>query len=131
MAGFVKDRFEKPGSQSRKDMLVSRHVTSHKFWIVLTENCQGSWIQHGVSQEECEAEGLLAIIAGSETTASVMRITFMCLLTSPPTYQKLKTVVKDAVSSGDVSNPISFESAKEIPYLRVRMFHSCLPKTPC
>ncbi|KUI63769.1 Pisatin demethylase [Cytospora mali] len=99
----VKERFEKPGSQKRNDML-------------------GSWIQHGISQEECEAEGMLALIAGSETTASVMRITLLCILSSPPVYQKLKNVVKDAVTSGAVSNPISYEEAKSIPYLRAVVY---------
>ncbi|ROW16730.1 hypothetical protein VPNG_01459 [Cytospora leucostoma] len=106
MSGVVKivnERFAKPASQTRKDML-------------------GSWIQHGVTQEECEAEGLLAIIAGSETTASVMRMTFLCLLSSPKIYQKLKTVVREAVDSGTLPHPISYEAAKSIPYLRAIIY---------
>lgn len=67
---------------------------------------------------------MLALIAGSETTASAMRITFLCLLSSPPVYQKLKTVIKEAVSSGKLSDPISYDQAKGIPYLRVCMLNS-------
>jgi cytochrome P450 len=77
-------------------------------------------MHHGLSQEECEAEGMLAIIAGSETTASVMRITMLSLLSSPAIYQKLKEVIRDTVQSGDVSHPITYDQAKAIPYLRVR-----------
>lgn len=62
---------------------------------------------------------MLSLIAGSETTASVMRITFLSLVASPPVYNKLKAVVKEAVGSGTVPEPISYEVAKEIPYLRV------------
>lgn len=62
---------------------------------------------------------MLSLVAGSETTASVMRITFLCLVSSPPIYNKLKAVVKEAVSSGAITEPISYEVAKEIPYLRV------------
>lgn len=62
---------------------------------------------------------MLSLIAGSETTASVMRITFLCLISSPPVYRKLKAAVKEAVSSGAVTEPISYGLAKEIPYLRV------------
>lgn len=62
---------------------------------------------------------MLSLIAGAETTASVMRITFLCLISSPPVYYKLKEVVKEAVKSGTVTEPISYARAKEIPYLRV------------
>lgn len=62
---------------------------------------------------------MLSLIAGSETTASVIRITFLCLVSSPPVYNKLKATVKEAVGSGTVAEPISYEMAKEIPYLRV------------
>lgn len=90
------------------------------------ESPKGSWINHGFDREECEAEGLLAVVAGSETTATVMRITLLCILSSPPTYQKLKTAVKDAVRQNTVSEPISYAEAKEIPYLRV----SLIPQNP-
>lgn len=62
---------------------------------------------------------MLSLIAGSETTASVMRITFLCLISSPPVYYKLKEVVREAVKSGTVTEPISYATAKEIPYLEV------------
>lgn len=77
-------------------------------------------MQHGLSQPECEAEGLLALAAGSETTATVMRMTLLCLLASPPVYQKLKIEVKRAVRSGGISDPVSFGQAKALPYLTVR-----------
>lgn len=48
-----------------------------------------------------------------------MRITLLCLLCSPPTYQRLKAAVKDVVKQGVVSEPISYAEAKSIPYLRV------------
>lgn len=104
VAQHVKERFDKPDSKSaQKDML-------------------GSWIQHGVTQKQCEAEGILALIAGSETTASVMRVTLLSILSSPPVYQKLKATVKEAVSNGTVSSPISYEEAKGIPYLRAVIY---------
>lgn len=62
---------------------------------------------------------MLSLVAGSEKIASVMRITFLCLVSSPPIYNKLKDVVKEAVSNGAVTEPISYEVATEIPYLRV------------
>ena len=80
---------------------------------------QGSWIQHGLAQQECEAEGLLALIAGSETTASVMRITMLSLLSAPTAYRRLKEVVKQAIIEQKVSEPITQEECRQIPYLRV------------
>lgn len=62
---------------------------------------------------------MLSLVSGSEKIASVMRITFLCLVSSPPVYNKLKAVVKETVSSGTVTEPISYELATEIPYLRV------------
>lgn len=72
---------------------------------------------------------MLSLIAGSETTASVMRITFLCLLSSAPVYRKLKAVVKEAVSSGTVAGPISYGVAKEMPYLRVSPLSGLLKST--
>ncbi|KAK7709818.1 hypothetical protein SLS64_006060 [Diaporthe eres] len=106
MSGVVRivhQRYAKPETQLRNDML-------------------GSWIQNGLTQQESSAEGMLSLVAGSETTASVMRITFLCLVSSPPIYNKLKAVVKEAVSSGGITDPISYEVAKEIPYLRAVIY---------
>lgn len=64
---------------------------------------------------------MLSLVAGSETTASVMRITFLYLISSPTIYNKLKATVKEVVSSGTVAEPISYEMAREIPYLRVSL----------
>jgi cytochrome P450 len=62
---------------------------------------------------------MLSLIAGSETTASVMRITLLSLISSPPVYNKLKDTVREAIKSGTITEPISYATAKEIPYLRV------------
>lgn len=62
------------------------------------------------------------IIAGFENTASVMRTTFLYLMTTPRVYQKLKGVVLQAVRDGSVSSPILHEEAKKISYLQVWMF---------
>ncbi|POS75469.1 cytochrome P450 [Diaporthe helianthi] len=96
MSGVVRivhQRYAKPETQLRNDML-----------------------------QESEAEGMQALIAGSETTASVMRITFLCLISSPPIYNKLKEAVREAIESGNVTEPISYNMAREIPYLRAVVY---------
>lgn len=119
VVNIVNERFKNKTPETQKDMLVSTTILVRGLEMRLTIGMQGSWMQHGLGQEDCEAEGLLALVAGSETTASVMRITMLCLLSSPPVYQKLKEAVNQSIRDG-VSQPITFEQAKAIPYLRVR-----------
>lgn len=64
---------------------------------------------------------ILALIAGSETTASTIRWTMLHLMSTPRVYAKLKEVVKEEVDAGRISSPIKQAEAKEIPYLQVRM----------
>lgn len=59
------------------------------------------------------------IIAGFENTASVIRTTFLYLMTNPRVYQKFKEVIKEIVRDGKASSPITYEEAKKIPYLQV------------
>ena len=72
-----------------------------------------------MSQQACEAEGLLALIAGTETSASVMRVTMLCLMSSPVIYHKFKVMIQEAVKAGLVSTPITGSEAKKLPYLQV------------
>lgn len=78
-------------------------------------------IKHGLSQIECETEGLFMIVAGTETTASVIRSALLHVMTCPLVYWKLKDEIHTAVQEGRVSNPITFSEAKKLPYLQVRM----------
>lgn len=76
-------------------------------------------MQHGLNEQECVAEGLLALAAGSETTATVMRMTLLSLLASPPVYHALKAEVR----ATHVAEPvITMAQARELPYLRVSFF---------
>lgn len=61
------------------------------------------------------------IIAGSDTTASALRITMLSIMTCPRVYNKLKKEIRDAVIDRKVANPIKFEEAKQLSYLQVRL----------
>ncbi|KAJ5238398.1 hypothetical protein N7468_003017, partial [Penicillium chermesinum] len=78
----------------------------------------GSFIKHGLSREDCESEGLFMVVAGSETTASALRVIMLYVMTTPRVYQKLKRIIADAVRDRTVSSPITYEQAKKIPYLQ-------------
>jgi cytochrome P450 len=111
VAGTIRDRFN---SKSPETEQKNEDPSATKDMLT-------SWMQHGLTQLECEAESLLALVAGSETTASVLRTSLLHLLASPPVYAKLKTVVRDTIRAG-VSEPISLAQAQTIPYLRAVIF---------
>ncbi|KAJ0312048.1 hypothetical protein COL516b_001113 [Colletotrichum fioriniae] len=106
---YVGERF-KSTSKPQKDML-------------------GSWIKNGMTQKECEAEGLFALVAGSDTTASVIRVTMLHLMCNPRIYHKFKAVIRDAVASG-VSTPITFDQASKIPFLRALIYEGIRIRAP-
>ncbi|KAF6822863.1 pisatin demethylase [Colletotrichum plurivorum] len=105
----VGERFQ-PNVKPQKDML-------------------GSWIKNGLTKEECEAEGLFALVAGSDTTASTIRVTMLHLISNPRIYQTFKSVVRQAVSSG-VSSPITAEEAGKLPYLRALVYEGLRIRAP-
>ncbi|KAI1131564.1 cytochrome P450 [Nemania abortiva] len=83
-----------------------------------TADMLGSFRRHGLSEIDCSTEALFMFIAGSETTASVMRTTLYYLIGTPVVYQRLKAEVKAAIEGGRVSSPITAAEAKQLPYLQ-------------
>lgn len=82
----------------------------------------GSFIRHGLTQREVEREALLQMGAGSDTTASGLRATLLCIFSHPRVHAKLLSEVQAAVSVGNfgtgTDNIISDEQARELPYLQ-------------
>jgi len=79
----------------------------------------GSFVNHGLTQEECEVESLLQILAGADSTATALRTTFLHILTSPPTYGKLREEIEAALEAGNVDYPvIKTSQAQTLPYLQ-------------
>ena len=79
----------------------------------------GSFVNHGLTQQECEVESLLQILAGADSTATALRTTFLHILTSPPTYNKLRGEIEAAIEAGNVAYPvIKHSQAQELPYLQ-------------
>ncbi|KAK4216726.1 Pisatin demethylase [Rhypophila decipiens] len=117
------------------DVVADRFGNDKKVDDVSTKkDMLASWKEHGLNRQDCEAEGLLAIVAGSETSASAMRIIMLSLLSSPVTYCKLKQVVKQAVREGKASSPvITKEECSAIPHLRAVIYEGLRmrPPAPC
>lgn len=61
----------------------------------------------------------IQIPAGAETTTSAIQGTFLHLLSSPRAYQKLKGEILEAIQQGRISDPVTYEEAKQLPYLKV------------
>ena len=78
----------------------------------------GHFLSQGLSQEQAEVESNVQILAGSDSTATVLRITLMFLIASPDAYAKLRTEIDDAVAAGNISYPVvTYAEAMKLPYL--------------
>ncbi|KAF9872377.1 cytochrome P450 [Colletotrichum karsti] len=74
----------------------------------------GSFIAHGLTQEEASSEILMQILAGSDTTATAIRGTFLHIITSP----RVTATLRAEIEASNLSWPIVREAeAREMPYL--------------
>ncbi|KLJ09236.1 hypothetical protein EMPG_15344 [Blastomyces silverae] len=78
----------------------------------------GSFVAHGLSQRDAEAESLVQIVAGSDTTATTIRIALLLLTTSPKTYTTLVSEIDRAISQSRISSPVTDAEARALPYLQ-------------
>jgi cytochrome P450 len=79
----------------------------------------GSFVAHGVTQQECESESILQILAGADSTATTLRCTLLYVLTNPPVHAKLLVDIKTAANNGKISHPVDkYAEATELTYLQ-------------
>jgi len=78
----------------------------------------GSFVSHGLPHSNAWLETFGQIGAGSDTTATAIRMTMVHLITNPGSYAKLQTEIDKAVRNGKVSSPILDEEARQLPYLQ-------------
>ncbi|KAI0399649.1 cytochrome P450 [Xylaria palmicola] len=89
-----------PNGKSQKDML-------------------GSFISRGVSLEQCKAEIIFQILAGSDTTAHAVRATVLSVISSPKVYTKVQAEIDAAIADGRIrSSPVLAEEVKLLPYMQ-------------
>ncbi|KAG5803877.1 hypothetical protein H9Q74_011296 [Fusarium xylarioides] len=106
----VAERFA-PGAESRPDML-------------------GSFIRHGLTQEEASRESLLNVVAGSDTSATTIRLIMLSLLSNPIMYLKLQNEIENAIKAGSISSPITDAEARKLPYLQAVIQEGLRIKAP-
>ena len=86
---------------------------------VVRNDMLGSFINRGLTQEQLESETLTQITAGSDSTASALRMALYYIATNPSVHRQLLAEAKNAMSAGFVSRPIIKDSeARQLPYLQ-------------
>lgn len=78
----------------------------------------GSFVNHGLSYTQAWLETFGQIGAGSDTTATAIRMTLFYLMTNPESYRTLQTEIDTAIEEGRVSSPADQDEAKRLPYLQ-------------
>ncbi|OHF00181.1 cytochrome P450 86A1 [Colletotrichum orchidophilum] len=85
---------------------------------VVKRDMLGSFVAHGLKQEDAEGEALVQIIAGSDTSATAIRSTMLFLITNPHVYARLQAEIDTSIREGRISSPITNEEAKKFNYLQ-------------
>jgi cytochrome P450 len=57
-------------------------------------------------------------MGGSDTSATIIRVVFLYLMTSPKMMGNFRTELNDGIKSGRISSPIKDSEAKQLPYLQ-------------
>jgi cytochrome P450 len=78
----------------------------------------GSFVAHGLTKQEAEAETVVQIIAGSDTSATAIRSTLLFIITNPLVYRRLQAEIDAGIKDGSISSPITHEEARKLPYLQ-------------
>lgn len=107
-----------------KMMAVAHEVAGERYGpdAVDRKDMLGSFVRHGIPRRRCESEILFQIIAGSDTTATAIRGTMVCLLASPFAFFKLREEIDTAIAEGRISSPIKVDEAKGLEYLQAVIY---------
>jgi len=77
-----------------------------------------SFIKHGVERDQLVQEILIQILAGSDTTATAIRMTLLLIITSPPTLRAVLAEIDKGVKEGRISSPVTNAEAFALPYFQ-------------
>ncbi|GKT56610.1 cytochrome P450 [Colletotrichum tofieldiae] len=75
-------------------------------------------LRNGVTYKELLAEIFLELIAGSDSTATAIRMTMLCLLNTPEALNHLRQEMATGIAKGLISSPIRDTEARQLPYLQ-------------
>ncbi|KAK3312235.1 cytochrome P450 [Apodospora peruviana] len=79
-----------------------------------------SFINHGLPRDQLVQEITLQILAGSDTTATAIRMTLLYLIATPPALRRLVREIDDAIAEGKISSDkiITTAQANALPFLQ-------------
>ncbi|TDZ38190.1 Cytochrome P450 monooxygenase lolP1 [Colletotrichum spinosum] len=77
-----------------------------------------SFINAGLTREELTQEVYVETIAGSDTTATAIRMILLCLLSDPRAYSSLRAEIDAAAAANRISRPVRDAEARTLPYLQ-------------
>lgn len=86
---------------------------------VVKDDMLQKMVEAGLTQEEAEAEALVALFGGTDSTAMALRQTVFYLTSTAPAYKALQAEIDGAILRGEVARPIiSDVEAKKLPFLQ-------------
>ncbi|KAK3314249.1 cytochrome P450 11B2 [Apodospora peruviana] len=78
-----------------------------------------AFVDSKMTRQEVEAEALVHLLGGSDTTATSIRVTLFYLATKPSAHRALQREVDEFVRAGKASRPVITDAeAKSMPYLQ-------------
>ncbi|EXJ63632.1 uncharacterized protein A1O5_11393 [Cladophialophora psammophila CBS 110553] len=103
-----------------KVMGIAKEIVSERYGNskMVKRDMLGSFVAHGLTKKDAESESLVQIVAGSDTTATVIRIGIFHAPTSPLVYQNLQEEIDRGVKAGQTSAPIKDTEARTLPFLQ-------------
>ncbi|KAH8168697.1 cytochrome p450 domain-containing protein [Sarocladium implicatum] len=90
----------------------------------------GSFIRHGVMREEASRESVLNVMAGSDTSATTMRVMLLSILSNPVAYRRLQSEIDEGIKASRISAPIRDDEARQLPYLQAAIKEALRIKPP-
>ncbi|KAK5659310.1 hypothetical protein OQA88_1403 [Cercophora sp. LCS_1] len=85
---------------------------------VVERDMLGSFVKHGLEWKNAWLETFGQIGAGSDTTATAIRMTMFYLMCSPESYTRLQAEIDGAIKEGKISSPVTDEEGRRLPYLQ-------------
>lgn len=98
----------------------ARQAVAERFgpYALVKRDMLGHFVAKGLSQLQCEAEANLQIIAGSDSTTTVLRSIIFHLTANPAVYAKLRTEIDDLGNRQGVSiGKVDYAKAQKLAYL--------------
>jgi len=101
---------------------IARQITTTRFAPDSNANdyadMLASFIAHGLTQDEAEAEVMIAIVAGTDSAASLMRSTILFVLSHPRVLARLRAEVASTVPTLRLDEVVPDAKARGMVYLQ-------------